>query len=131
MPRARTPQLIVIYWRDIPSQVNGSSGGEKHQVLLKPRFEKAIDRAAMQAGLTQASDYVNEWRREARPASGDIVHGAKALAAELEEAFPLTVLDQYVAAGGFTPDAADPSETNATEQTSSEAATTETNGFTS
>ncbi len=103
MPRIRKPHLVVIYWRDIPSQVNGSSGAEKHQVLLKPRFEKAIDRAAMTAGLTQASDYVNEWRRETQPANGDIAAAAQSLATKLEEAFPLTVLNEYVAAGGFAP----------------------------
>ncbi len=109
MPRNRNPQLIVIYWRDIPSQVNGASGAEKHQVLLKPRFEKAIDRAAMTAGLTQASDYVNEWRRETQPAHGDIAAAAQALAAELEAAFPLTVLNEYVATGGFAPTNSDQS----------------------
>lgn len=104
MPRRRRAQLVVIYWRDIPSQVNGMAGGEKHQVLLKPRFEKAIDRAAMKAGITTASAYVAEWRRETRPAGEDITAEAKALAAELEEAFPLERLDDYVANGGFAPD---------------------------
>lgn len=103
MPRRRHAQLIVIYWRDIPSQVNGMAGGEKHQVLLKPRFEKAIDRAAMKAGITTASAYVAEWRRESRPSDPDITTAAKALAAELDEAFPLGRLNEYVENGGFAP----------------------------
>lgn len=104
MPRRRTAQLVVIYWRDIPSQVNGMAGAEKHQILLKPRFEKAIDRAAVKAGITSASAYVAEWRRETLPANGDITGEAKALAARLEDAFPLERLDRYVENGGFAPE---------------------------
>jgi hypothetical protein len=104
MPRRRSSQLVVIYWRDIPSHVNGVSGTEKHQFPLKPRFEKAIDRAAMKAGLTGASDYVAEWRRESRPAGTDITAQAEALALELDEKFPLSVLDTYVENAGFAPE---------------------------
>ncbi len=112
MPRRRSAQLVIIYWRDIPSQVNGMAGGEKHQILLKPRFEKAIDRAAMKAGITSASDYVSQWRRETLAAAGDITSEAKALAARLEDAFPLERLDRYVDNGGFAPEEPAHSETD-------------------
>jgi hypothetical protein len=104
MPRRRSAQLVVIYWRDIPSHVNGVSGAEKHQFPLKPRFEKAIDRAAMKAGLTEASDYVAEWRRESRPAGADITAEAEALAQDLDEKFPLAVLETYINNSGFAPE---------------------------
>ncbi len=118
MPRGA--RLIVIYWRDIPAQVNASTRGEKHQVLLKPRFQKAIDRAAMVAGITRASDYVNEWRQVAVPLIGDPTETAQTEAARLEGLFPLERLDELVAAGGF--DAA--GTTSATESTTTESATT-------
>ena len=98
---ARGPQLITIYWRDIPAQVNTKSPTDKHQVLLKPRFQKAIDRAAMVAGITTASEYVNEWRRVAVPVDGDLEATAKAEADRLEAEFDGARLDELVGAGGF------------------------------
>ncbi len=103
MARRRSAQLVTIYWRDIPTHVNGVDGREKHQFPLLPRFEKAVDRAAMKAGLTEASDYIGEVRREARPAGADPRAEAEALAAELDRSFPLEVLNTYVANGGFAP----------------------------
>ena len=44
------PKLILISWRDIPSQIIGRRGRETAKVLLTPRFQEAIDRAAMRAG---------------------------------------------------------------------------------
>ncbi len=103
---ARSPQLITIFWRDIPAQVNAKTRGEKHQILLKPRFQKAIDRAAMKAEITSASDYVAEWRQVATPiadSSEGLEAAANAEAERLDEAFPLTRLDEFVAAGGWDP----------------------------
>lgn len=97
----RSPQLITIYWRDIPAQVNASSRADKHQVLLKPRFQKAIDRAAMVADITTASDYVNEWRREAVPVQGDLAAAANAEAERLDAEFDKAKLEELVLAGGF------------------------------
>ncbi len=101
---ARSPQLITIYWRDIPAQVNAKARGAKHQVLLKPRFQKAIDRAAMVAGITTSSDYVGEWRQVATPIDGDLEAAAEAHAAELDESFPLERINTFVEAGGWDPD---------------------------
>ncbi len=98
---ARKPQLITIYWRDIPAQVNTKSRTDKHQVLLKPRFQKAIDRAAMVADITTASDYVNEWRRHAVDIDGDLAAAAQAEADRLEAMFDEPRLEELVIAGGF------------------------------
>lgn len=97
----RSPQLITIFWRDIPAQVNASSRAEKHQVLLKPRFQKAIDRAAMVADITSASDYVNEWRRVAVTVTGDLEAAAQHEADRLDAEFDKAKLEELVAAGGF------------------------------
>ena len=60
-------QLVTIWWRDIPTQVNAQSGRTRYQAAFPRRFQRAVDEAAMAAGLTQASDYVAEWRRDAVP----------------------------------------------------------------
>lgn len=104
MARRGGAKLITIYWRDIPAQVNAGSGDSKHQVLLKPRFQKAIDRAAMVAGITSASDYVNEWRQAASPLEREASVAADELATEIDESFPLERLNDLVANGGYEVD---------------------------
>ena len=42
--------LIIISWRDIPAQVVVKRGRETAKVQLSPRFQEAVDRAAMRAG---------------------------------------------------------------------------------
>ncbi len=101
----RRAQLITIFWRDIPTQVNASLGREKAQMPLKPRFLKAVDRAAMQAGITEASAYVAEWRRVSAPLIGTDLEGAATAEAErLDAAFPLETLNTFVATGGWDPE---------------------------
>ena len=97
--------LVLISWRDIPAQVNGGSGENRVQRILPRRFQRAIDRAAMVAGKTQASEYVGEWRRTVIPGdAADPESAAMATAAELEEAFPRQRLDEFVKTGGWDPD---------------------------
>ncbi len=103
MPRGA--KLVTIYWRDIPAQVNARTSGQKYQVLLKPRFQRAIDRAAMVAGFTTASEYVNEWRQVSVPPVGPMEDAAQVEADRLEACFPLDRLNQLVEAGGFDPSA--------------------------
>ena len=96
---------MLICWRDIPAQVNAGSGTDRVQRILPRRFQRAIDRAAMVAGKTQASQYVGEWRRTLIPGDADDPESAAiAAAAELEEAFPRERLDQFVKTGGWDPE---------------------------
>ena len=100
--------LVLISWRDIPAQVNGGSGTDRAQRILPRRFQRAIDRAAMVAGKTQASQYVGEWRRSLIPSNSDDPESAAiAAAAELEEAFPRERLDEFVKTGGWDPEGND------------------------
>ena len=54
----------LIYWRDIPAQVIVQRGRQREKARLSPRFQKAIDRAAMRAGKGSSDAYLSEWRRE-------------------------------------------------------------------
>ena len=93
--RGGGPQLVTIYWRDIPAQVNASSDDGKHQAMLSPRFQHAIDRAAGVAGLTDTDSYVQQWRRVSAPFEGDPTTAADDEVARLEvlvdQAFRLRV----------------------------------------
>ena len=54
----------VIYWRDIPAQVTAKGEAGSARVQLTDRFQKAIDAAAMKAGLVDMDLYLEEWRQE-------------------------------------------------------------------
>jgi hypothetical protein len=93
--------LTVIWWRDIPAQVIAKDRRQAHKVVLHPRFQVAIDKAAMKAGKKTANDYIEEWRREGRPCGDDLEAEANGEAARLEAAYTRVVLARIVAAGGF------------------------------
>ena len=104
--------LTVIWWRDIPAQVIAKDRRQAHKVVLHPRFQIAIDKAAMKAGKKTANDYVEEWRREGRPCGDDLEAEATGEASRLEAAYTKDVLARIVAAGGFDAEhvAEDPGE---------------------
>ena len=97
----RTPTLTVILWRDMPAQVVAKQGRANHKIELPPRFQQAIDRAAMRAGTVGSDEYLEDWRRESRPCSNDLEAEATAEAASLEERFPLQILNEYVMNLGY------------------------------
>lgn len=50
-------------WRELPSMVAARAGGETVKSQLAPRFQEAIDEAAMRLGDTGADDYLAGWER--------------------------------------------------------------------
>ena len=98
--RARS-ELVTILWRDIPAQVTARSGRIKSAVELPPRFQAAIDRAAMVAGKNTYDAYIEEWRRTSAPCGEDVQTEAAAAAARIEQEFPPARLAQMAAGGGY------------------------------
>lgn len=80
-------ELTVISWRDIPAQVVARKGRRAVRVALAPRFQEAIDAAAMRAGLVDSDAYLGEWRRATRPCGDDLEAEAAAEAARLESTY--------------------------------------------
>lgn len=107
------PSLKIIKWRDIPAQVNGTAGEQKIQVELPPRFQKAIDRAAMVAGKKDANSYIAEMGSDSisAEASTDIETAVATLVDELETKFTAEVLNEFVRTGGFDPESPGPTPT--------------------
>ncbi len=94
-------QLVIVYWRDIPAQVIVRQGRQTAKRQLSERFEKAIDRAAMRAGLRDTDSYLGEWRRaEPVECGADLEAEAAAAAERLEADFPEERLKALVAVGG-------------------------------
>jgi Virulence factor len=98
-----SPELTVIYWRDIPAQVTATDGKRSARTQLSDRFQQAIDAAAMEAGLTESDAYLEEWRRESRPCGGDLERETTAEADRLETAHPQAELQAIVRSGGRRP----------------------------
>lgn len=96
-----TPQLTIVYWRDIPAQVIAKAGRQNAKVQLSERFEKAIDRAAMRAKMAGSDAYLEQWRRADPVDCGDdLAAEAAAAARRLEADYDDTRLDRLIAAGG-------------------------------
>lgn len=103
MSRRGGNEVVVIMWRDIPAQINGRAGEERHQAILPHRFQKAIDRAAMIAGKKTAQEYVGEWRRTSYPLTGELAETIESIAASIEVEFTNERLHALVNNGGWDP----------------------------
>lgn len=85
-------EKIIVYWRDIPSQVIVKQGRNKGKALLNPRFQEAIDRAAMRARKHDSDAYMEEWKRVNSSlddaGGGDLQTLARREAQQIEAAYP-------------------------------------------
>jgi hypothetical protein len=107
VPRpASRNEVVVIMWRDIPAQVNGQTGRDRHQVLLAPKFQRAIDRAKRKAKIVTAQEDVAQWRRTSTPCAGDVAAEAEAEAKRLNGAYTVERLGKIAVNGGYEPAAA-------------------------
>jgi hypothetical protein len=94
-------KLITVYWRDIPAQVIGRKGRTTAvKQVLHPRFQRAIDRAAMRAGRGSSDHYLADWRRESRLCEGDLERAVADQVTRLEGEWPSQRLETVVRAGG-------------------------------
>lgn len=96
------PDVVVVYWRDIPAQVIVGKGRRGSKVQLSERFEQAIDRCAMKVGARDTDSYLAEWRK-APPyeVEGDQDAIARAEADRLEAEFDTARLKALIDAEGW------------------------------
>lgn len=97
------PQMVTVFWRDIPAQViirKGRKALAKRQ--LPERFEQAIDRCAMKVGARDTDAYLAEWRRAAPvDVAGDDEAVADAEAARLDAEYDQTKLRALIENEGW------------------------------
>jgi hypothetical protein len=111
--RSGGAEVVTIFWRDIPAQVNGQDGRDRHQVLLSSKFQRAVDRAKRKAGIYTADEDISQWRRVSEPCpegpdgSADHVAAAEARAAQLEVEYTREFLGKLAYCGGFVADITD------------------------
>jgi hypothetical protein len=95
--------LIITYWRDIPSSLSVKLGRKEEKRMLDNRFMEAIDMAAMRGGATNTDDYLADWRRaDPLSVSDDLAAEADKAKADLESRFTQDVIKQMIGNGGRT-----------------------------
>ncbi len=96
------PDVIVVFWRDIPAQVIVGKGRSASKVQLPERFEQAIDRCAMKIGAKDADAYLAEWRKaDPYPVDGEAAVVAVSEAARLEAEYDTERLKALINAEGW------------------------------
>lgn len=96
------PDVVVVFWRDIPAQVIVGKGRAASKVKLTERFEQAIDRCAMKVGARDADAYLAEWRKAAPyTVEGDQAEVAASEAARIEAEFDTARLKTLIDADGW------------------------------
>lgn len=93
--------LTLVMWRDVPAQVIVKQGRKAAKQPLSERFEKAVDKAAMRAGMHGTDGYLSEWRRDNQPCGDDIQAVLEETVAKIEAEYTDDVLAALVDAGGF------------------------------
>ena len=94
------PTLSIIWWRDIPDQVVAREDRRSSKVVLHPRFQVAIDKAANRAGKREYNAYIEEWRKTHRECGDDIEAEVRAEAERLETEYTKHHLAELIQSGG-------------------------------
>jgi hypothetical protein len=92
--------LSVIWWRDIPAQVVAKDARRSSKVVLHPRFQVAIDKAANRAGMRAYNDYIGEWRKSQQPCGDDVEAEARTESDRLEAEYTKHRLAELIQSGG-------------------------------
>ena len=91
----------VTYWRDLPSLVVARDGDETTKATLGPRFQAAIDEAAMRLGDIASDAYLMGWTRGPwTPSDGSPAEVAERVVADLEDRWPVQEIRRYLDALG-------------------------------
>ncbi|HRQ36593.1 MAG TPA: virulence factor [Chloroflexota bacterium] len=78
----------ILYWHDIPVQVRAGGRRERVSRELPPRFQVAIDSAAMAAGLTGTDAYLDAFAwSELQERDGSPEEVVTAVVAELDRQY--------------------------------------------
>jgi len=95
------PQIIITYWRDIPSQVTAKAGRKAEKKMLSERFQEAIDMAAMRSGADESGDYLDQWRKsDPIECDDDLLAAVNSKIEQLETDYDRDRIKALIASGG-------------------------------
>lgn len=106
------PMISIIWWRDIPAQVVAKDARRSSKVVLHPRFQVAIDKAANRAGKRAYNDYIAEWHKTQEPCGDDLEAAVNATSERLEAEYTKHRLAELIQSGGVDGGAALPPATS-------------------
>jgi hypothetical protein len=90
-------EFQVTRWRELPSMVAARAGDEVVKAQLAPRFQEAIDEAAMRLGDIGADDYLMGWERtQWTEADGAPAEVLDRITAELDAEWPADRISAYL-----------------------------------
>lgn len=82
-------RIRVLYWKEIPVQVQVESGGDRVSEMLDPRFQETVDAVAMFEGSMGSDAYLEGWEWvDHGPASGNPRRLAQDLAVRFNRGLP-------------------------------------------
>ncbi len=87
----------MTYWRDLPSMVVAREGESVTKAPLAPRFQEAIDEAAMRLGAVGSDAYLEGWTRgDWTAAEGSGPEVCDRVVADLEQQWSGERLTEYL-----------------------------------
>lgn len=79
----------ILYWKEIPAQVQARDAQNECSILLQERFQQGIDSIAMQDGSTGTDQYLDGWQwGKYKEINGNADEVSKKLAKAIEENYP-------------------------------------------
>jgi hypothetical protein len=82
-------EFQVLYWHDIPLQVRAGNRRNRVSFELAPKFQAAIDQAAMASSLIGTDEYLDGFRwSEIQEREGSAEEVAATVVAELDASYP-------------------------------------------
>ena len=89
-----TAWVRVLYWKEVPVQVQAEDESGRVSVMLDPRFQEAADAIAMFEGSYGSDDYLEGWQwSEPR----EVDSTARGAAADLSDRYNSGMPDDFVA----------------------------------
>ncbi len=94
--------VTVVYWRDIPAQIIVKAGRKTAKRELSPRFQEAIDAAAMRGKAAGTDAYLEDWRRgKISETSADMETEADAASKLIEQEYDSDRLATLISNRGY------------------------------
>ena len=79
-------EVRILYWKEVPSQVQARDDQNEFSVLLQERFQQGIDSIAMQDGSFGTDQYLDGWQwGDYKKIKGSADEVSKKLAKTIEE----------------------------------------------
>ncbi|MAT08882.1 MAG: hypothetical protein CL707_07250 [Chloroflexi bacterium] len=88
-------KMRILYWKEIPIQIQTEDDSGKTSVLLDPRFQEAVDALAMLEGSYGTDDYLDGWQwSEQVEVEGDARGSAKRMSEHYNTGFPVDLVSR-------------------------------------